>query len=115
MTLYGENVLIAGNFSGPTSMQKNLVLVKGAGANAGQVIQWYNSPSLNCCRGPRASSDASDQLPVTHGHKVSERFVDGYDPDHAPKPEGFLRTTSEIYARSIARTPSLQFRKGAFS
>jgi hypothetical protein len=46
MTLYGENVLIAGNFSGPTSTQKNLVLVRGAGANAGQVIRWYNSPSL---------------------------------------------------------------------
>src|SRR5215203_3243020 len=46
MTLYGQDVLIAGNFSGPTSKQKNLVLVKGAGANAGQVIQWYNSPSL---------------------------------------------------------------------
>src|SRR5215203_3342955 len=46
MTLYGQDVLIAGNFSGPTSTQKNLVLVKGAGANAGQVIQWYNSPSL---------------------------------------------------------------------
>jgi hypothetical protein len=46
MTLYGQDVLIAGNFSGPTSTQRNLVLVKGAGANAGQVIQWYNSPSL---------------------------------------------------------------------
>ena len=46
MTLYGENVLIAGNFTGTSSNQKNLVLVKGAGPNAGQVIQWYNSPSL---------------------------------------------------------------------
>ena len=46
MTLYGEDVLIAGKFSGPTSTQRNLVLVKGTGANAGQVIQWYNSPSL---------------------------------------------------------------------
>jgi hypothetical protein len=46
MTLYGDDVLIAGNFSGPTSTQKNLVLVKGAGANAGRVIRWYNSPSL---------------------------------------------------------------------
>src|SRR5215213_979642 len=46
MSNYGQDVLIAGNFSGPTSTQKNLVLVKGAGANAGQVIQWYNSPSL---------------------------------------------------------------------
>src|SRR5215212_8446309 len=46
MTLYGENVLIAGNFAGPTSTQKNLVLVKGEGAGAGRVIRWYNSPSL---------------------------------------------------------------------
>jgi hypothetical protein len=46
MTLYGKNVLIAGSFPGPTSTQKNLVLVKGSGANAGQVIRWYNSPSL---------------------------------------------------------------------
>src|SRR5215207_6831730 len=43
MTLYGENVLIAGKFSGPTSTQKNLVLVDG---NTGDVIRWYNSPSL---------------------------------------------------------------------
>src|SRR5215203_3389204 len=43
MTLYGENVLIAGKFSGPTSTQKNLVLVDGS---TGEVQQWYNSPSL---------------------------------------------------------------------
>jgi DNA-binding beta-propeller fold protein YncE len=46
MALYGQNVLIAGKFPGPSSTQKNLVLVKGAGPNAGQVIRWYNSPSL---------------------------------------------------------------------
>src|SRR5918998_2109860 len=46
MTLYGDDVLIAGNFPGPSSTQKNLVLVKGAGPNAGQVIRWYNAPSL---------------------------------------------------------------------
>jgi hypothetical protein len=46
MTLYGDDVLIAGNFPGPSSTQKNLVLVKGSGTNAGQVIRWYNSPSL---------------------------------------------------------------------
>jgi hypothetical protein len=46
MTLYGKNVLIAGEFSGPSSTQKNLVLVKGAGPNAGRVLRWYNSPSL---------------------------------------------------------------------
>jgi Ca2+-binding RTX toxin-like protein len=46
MSLYGKNVLIAGNFPGPTSTQKNLVLVKGAGTNAGDVIRWYDSPTL---------------------------------------------------------------------
>src|SRR5215218_8328160 len=43
ITLYGENVLIAGKFSGPTSTQKNLVLVDGT---TGKEIQWYNAPSL---------------------------------------------------------------------
>jgi hypothetical protein len=46
MTLYGDDVLIAGSFPGPTSTQKNLVLVQGTGANAGRVIRWYNSSSL---------------------------------------------------------------------
>src|SRR5215207_6877698 len=46
MSIYGQNVLIAGKFSGPTSTQQNLVLVRGAGTNAGQVIRWYNAPSL---------------------------------------------------------------------
>jgi hypothetical protein len=41
-----ENVLIAGKFSGPSSTQNNLVLVKGAGPEAGRVIRWYNAPSL---------------------------------------------------------------------
>ena len=36
MSNYGQDVLIAGKFSGPTSTQRNLVLVKGAGANAGR-------------------------------------------------------------------------------
>jgi hypothetical protein len=43
MDIYGQNVLIAGKFSGPTSTQKNLLLVDG---NTGKVIQWYNAPSL---------------------------------------------------------------------
>jgi hypothetical protein len=46
MTLYGEDVLIAGEFSGPSNSQKNLVLVEGTGPNAGRVIRWYNAPSL---------------------------------------------------------------------
>src|ERR687897_575063 len=44
MTLYGEDVLIAGKFSsGSSSTQKNLVLVN---SKSGDVIRWYNSPSL---------------------------------------------------------------------
>jgi hypothetical protein len=51
MMVYGTgpdaNVLIAGKFSGPSSTKKNLVLVKGAGLEAGKVIRWYNnSPTL---------------------------------------------------------------------
>ncbi len=45
--LYGNNVLIAGKFAGPSSSRRNLVLVKGTGDNAGQVLRWYNkSPAL---------------------------------------------------------------------
>ena len=43
MTLYGDDVLIAGNFAGPSSTQKNLVLVDG---KTGRVIRWFDAPSL---------------------------------------------------------------------
>jgi hypothetical protein len=47
MMVYGTgpnaDVLIAGTFAGPTTTQKNLVLVDGA---TGKVIRWYNAPSL---------------------------------------------------------------------
>src|ERR671913_1418849 len=43
MALYGQDVLIAGNFSGSSSTQKNLLLVDG---KTGDVIRWYNAPSL---------------------------------------------------------------------
>src|SRR5918995_626199 len=45
MTLYGNDVLIAGNFPGPTtSKERNLVLVDG---DTGNVIRWYDdSPTL---------------------------------------------------------------------
>jgi hypothetical protein len=43
MTLYGDDVLIAGKFPGPSSTEKNLLLVDG---KTGEVIQWYNSPAL---------------------------------------------------------------------
>src|ERR687897_2623060 len=43
MTFYGEDVLIAGNFPGPTSNKSNLVLVDG---DTGEVIRWYNAPKL---------------------------------------------------------------------
>jgi hypothetical protein len=43
MTLYRDDVLIAGKFSRTSSTQKNLVLVDG---KTGREIQWYNAPSL---------------------------------------------------------------------
>ena len=43
MILYGDDVPIAGKFSGTNSTQKNLVLVDG---KTRRVIQTYNAPSL---------------------------------------------------------------------
>jgi hypothetical protein len=45
MAPYGDtgNLLIAGKFAGPTTKQKNLVLVDGS---TGQVIRWFNAPAL---------------------------------------------------------------------
>jgi hypothetical protein len=43
MNLYGNDVLIAGNFQGPTTNKSNLVLVDG---DTGEVIRWYNAPKL---------------------------------------------------------------------
>jgi hypothetical protein len=50
MALYGDDVLIAGNFAGPSSTQKNLVLVDG---DTGRVIRWYDAPSLKSVEGAR--------------------------------------------------------------
>jgi hypothetical protein len=62
MTLYGQNdVLIAGKFPGPSSTQKNLVLVDGT---TGDVKQWYNSPSLR-------SALAAPELGRVYGGGVS--------------------------------------------
>jgi hypothetical protein len=69
MSIYDENVqiegdekvLIAGKFSGPTSTQKNLVLVDG---NTGKVEQWYNAPSLR-------SAVAAPDLGRVYGGGVS--------------------------------------------
>jgi hypothetical protein len=43
MALYGGDILIAGKFAGPSSTQKNLVLVDGT---TGEVIRWYKAPAL---------------------------------------------------------------------
>ncbi len=40
---YGTYIAIAGNFAGPSSTQKNLVVVDGA---TGEVVRWYNAPTL---------------------------------------------------------------------
>jgi hypothetical protein len=41
--VYDNNVVIAGKFTGPTSAQKNLVVVNGV---TGAVVKWYNAPTL---------------------------------------------------------------------
>jgi hypothetical protein len=43
MTLYGHDVLIAGNFQGSTTNKSNLLLVDG---DTGEVIRWYDAPKL---------------------------------------------------------------------
>src|SRR5918998_5623665 len=43
MTLYGDDVLIAGKFPGPSSKENNLVLVDG---ESGEVIKWFAAPAL---------------------------------------------------------------------
>jgi hypothetical protein len=43
MTIYGDDVLIAGEFSGPSSKENNLVRVDG---ETGRVIKWFDAPSL---------------------------------------------------------------------
>jgi hypothetical protein len=44
MTIYGDDVLIAGNFPGPTTNKRNLVLVDG---DTGEVIRWFDdAPTL---------------------------------------------------------------------
>src|SRR5215211_8962818 len=41
--VYGDDVVIGGDFPGPTSTQRNLVVVDGA---TGELIRWYNSAKL---------------------------------------------------------------------
>ena len=43
MTLYGDDVLIAGKFPGPSSKNNNLLLVDG---ETGKVLKWFNAPAL---------------------------------------------------------------------
>jgi hypothetical protein len=41
--VYGDDVVIGGDFPGPTSTQRNLVVVDGT---TGGLVRWYNSPKL---------------------------------------------------------------------
>ncbi len=43
MAIYGNDVLIAGEFPGPSSKENNLVLVDG---KTGEVIKWFAAPAL---------------------------------------------------------------------
>jgi hypothetical protein len=96
MTTYGDDVLIAGKFSGPSSTKKNLVLVEGAGPNAGKVIRWYNNaptlksvlaaPGLGKVYGGGVSLSAFD---YTTGKKLFTRAkttVDSTIRTHASSP-----------------------------
>jgi hypothetical protein len=65
MSIYGDDVLIAGNFSGPTSTQKNLVRVDGT---TRKVEQWYNAPSL---KSVLAAPDEAPDLGRIYGGGVS--------------------------------------------
>ena len=48
MALYGEDVLIAGSFSGPSGKGNNLVQVDG---KTGRVIKWFEAPPLKSVLG----------------------------------------------------------------
>ena len=48
MSLYGDDVLIAGNFSGPSRKGNNLVRVDG---KTGRVIKWFEAPPLKSVLG----------------------------------------------------------------
>src|SRR5215216_6868094 len=92
MTLYGENVLIAGNFSGPTSTQKNLVLVNGT---TGDVIRWYNAPSLK-------SALAAPELGRVYGGGVS---LTAFDKDSGTPLWSRAKTTVNTTLYPDAPTP----------
>ena len=92
MTLYGDDVLIAGNFSGPTSTQKNLVLVDGA---TGQVIRWYNAPSLK-------SALAAPAVSRVYGGGVS---LTAFDKDSGTKLWTKAKTTVNTALYPDAPTP----------
>jgi len=93
MTLYGENVLIAGKFSsGSSSTQKNLVLVNG---KTGDVIRWYNSPSLK-------SVLAAPDLGRIYGGGVS---LTAFDKDSSKKLWTRAKTTVNITLYPDAPTP----------
>jgi len=92
MTLYGENVLIAGKFSGPTSTQKNLVLVDGT---TGKEIQWYNAPSLK-------SALAAPNLGRVYGGGVS---LTAFDKDSGTPLWSQAKTTVNTTLYPDAPTP----------
>jgi hypothetical protein len=91
-----ENVLIAGKFSGPSSTQNNLVLVKGAGPEAGRVIRWYNAPSLK-------SALAAPDLGRVYGGGVS---LSAFDKDSGTKLWTKAKTTVDTTLYPDAPSPS---------
>jgi hypothetical protein len=95
MAVYGNDVLIAGKFPGPTTKQKNLVLVDGTGDNAGQVIRWYNSPSLK-------SALAAPDLGKVYGGGVS---LSAFDAESGTKLWTRAKTTVDKSLYSASPSP----------
>ena len=96
MSIYGEDVLIAGDFPGPGSTKKNLVLVKGSGTNAGRVLRWYNAPSLK-------SALAAPKLGRVYGGGES---LTAFDKDSAKKLWTKAKTTVDSTLYPDAPSPS---------
>lgn len=79
--VYGNNVVLAGKFTGPSSTQKNLVVVDGA---TGAVIKWFNAPKTTAVL-------AAPQLGRIYGGGKS---LSAFQIDGGSKPQWTRATTT---------------------
>jgi hypothetical protein len=107
--LYGDDVVIAGDFPGPTSTQRNLVVVDGA---TGGLVRWYNSaklqsvlaaPDLGRIYGGGVYLSAFDVATGKLMWSRAQTFVDQSIHSHSP-PQGYRdleRDGSTIWAACV--------------